>query len=176
MLCFWGLQQLPCKMSPSTCALLTRSYAVDFALCSQIHLIFPAFALWCSLSSGYCVPVAGTPLKAGVTRWAPAAVRSCRAALSVLGAKPYSCCFLCFLVTAPPVLQVLMGGFSFLLLQKSEGHTSPTWWTAKWNVSGSSAYFLRWPVKLHFIVKHCALPNILALSLPREASQSIWWN
>lgn len=166
-------------MSSSTCALLTYLQPrVLFCVVQEHHvLVSPDFALCCRLSSGYCATTAGIPLKRGCNSgmWASVAAGSHGAAMSDV--KPYHTplSILSGLIKALPTLQIMMGGFSFLLLQKSEGHTSPTWRTAKWNVSGSSAYFLRWPVKLHFIVKHCALPNILALSLPREASQSIWW-
>lgn len=30
-------------------------------------------------------------------------------------------------------------------------------------------------MKRPLIVKHCALPTTLALSLPRDASESMWW-
>lgn len=167
-------------MSEGTCALLAYSSALHFVLCGQITI-----TTWfcrtlrgvARMSLGCCVTVEGILLKGACTSsvWASVSAGSCGAVMSDV--KPYHVLLsiLSGLIRAPPVLQIMTGGFSFLLLQKSEGHTSPTWRTAKWNVSGSSAYFLRWPVKLHFIVKHCALPNILALSLPREASQSIWW-
>lgn len=62
-----------------------------------------------------------------------------------------------------------------LVLQRSEVNSTYPWWTAKRNATGSCTYFLRWPVKRSLIVKHCALPTTLALSLPRDASESMWW-
>ena len=62
-----------------------------------------------------------------------------------------------------------------LVLQRSEVHSARPWWTAKGNGPGSCTYFLRWPVTRPLIVKHCALPTTLALSLPRDASESVWW-
>lgn len=161
---------MPSKLSLQLCILfwLVKYHPI---------LAFPDFA-WCGrLSSGHCVTVAGIPLKRGCnsSRWASVAAGDYGGGMWDVKPYPMPLSIVSGLMKALPMLQIMMGGFSFLLLQKSEGHTSPTWRTAKWNVSGSSAYFLRWPVKLHFIVKHCALPNILALSLPREASQSIWW-
>lgn len=59
--------------------------------------------------------------------------------------------------------------------QRSEVNSTHSRWTAKRNATGSCTYFLRWPVKRPLIVKHCALPTTLALSLPRDASESVWW-
>lgn len=63
--------------------------------------------------------------------WAPVAAG--RYSAVMLDVKPYhvALSILSGLIKAPPMLQIMMGGFSFLLLQKSEGHTSPTRWTAK---------------------------------------------
>lgn len=91
-------------------------------------LVLPDFALCCRFSSGYCVTVAGIPLKRACNSgmWASVAAGSYGAVL--LDVKPYHVLLsiLSGLIKAPPVLQIMMGGFSFLLLQKSEGHTSPT--------------------------------------------------
>lgn len=62
-----------------------------------------------------------------------------------------------------------------LVLQRSEVHSARPWGTAKGNGPGSCTYFLRRPVTRPSIVKHCALPTTLALSLPRDASESVWW-
>lgn len=100
MLCFWGLQQLPCQMNNSTCACLTYSYAVHLALCSHIpsHLVFscPCIVLQVVLRI-LCYCCRNTSESACThSVWAPAAVRSYRAAVS--GVKPYSCHFPSFLV------------------------------------------------------------------------------